>query len=49
VTFTFLAVNGVAITADEDATIRFLIRLYDRNALAFDKLDAWLRKNTNKQ
>lgn len=49
VTFTFLAVNGVIITADEDATIRFLIPLYDRNALAFDKLDAWLRKNTKAQ
>jgi death-on-curing protein len=46
VTFTFLAVNGVTITADEDATIRFLVPLYDRNALAFDKLEKWLRKNT---
>lgn len=49
VTFTFLAVNGVTITADEDATIRFLIPLYDRNALEFDKLDKWLRKNTKAQ
>jgi len=49
VTFTFLAVNGVTITADEDATIRFLIPLYDRNALEFDKLDKWLRKNTKTQ
>lgn len=49
VTFTFLAVNGVSITADEDATIRFLVPLYDRSTLAFDKLDAWLRKNTKAQ
>lgn len=49
VTFTFLAVNGVTITADEDATIRFLVPLYDRSTLAFDKLDAWLRKNTKAQ
>jgi death-on-curing protein len=49
VTYTFLAVNGVTITAGEDATIRFLISLYDRNALALDKLDAWLRKNTKAQ
>lgn len=49
ITFTFLAVNGVTITADEDATVRFLIPLYDRNAFAFDKLDAWLRKNTKAQ
>lgn len=46
VTYTFLAVNGLAITADEDALIKFLIPLYSRNALAFDKLETWLRKNT---
>jgi len=49
VTCTFLAVNGLALTADEDRVIRFLLPLYDRNAVAFDKLEAWLRKNTVKQ
>jgi death on curing protein len=49
VTYTFLAVNGLALTADENQVIRFLLPLYDRNAIAFDKLDAWLRKNTAKQ
>ena len=49
VTFTFLAVNGVIITATEDATIRFLVPLYDRNAVEYDKLDKWLRKNTREQ
>lgn len=49
VTFTFLAVNGVTITATEDATIRFLVPLYDRNAVEYDKLDKWLRKNTRAQ
>ena len=49
VTFTFLAVNGVTITATEDATIRFLVPLYDRNAVEYDKLDKWLRKNTREQ
>lgn len=49
VTFTFLAVNGVSITAAEDAIIRFLVPLYDRSTIAFDKLDAWLRKNTKAQ
>jgi death-on-curing protein len=46
VTYTFLAVNGIAITADEDAVIKFLIPLYSRNALTFDKLEQWLRKNS---
>ncbi|MBI1385427.1 MAG: type II toxin-antitoxin system death-on-curing family toxin [Rhizobiales bacterium] len=49
VMFTFLAVNGIAITADEDATIRFLVPLYDSNGLTFDRLDAWLRKNAKAQ
>jgi len=49
VTFTFLAVNGVTITATEDATIRFLVPLYDRNAIEYEKLDKWLRKNTRAQ
>lgn len=46
VTYTFLAINGVPIAADENAVIKFLVPLYDRHALQFDKLDAWLRKNT---
>jgi death on curing protein len=49
VTFTFLAVNGMTITANEDAVIRFLMPLYDRNALEFDKIEAWLRKNAKAQ
>jgi len=49
VTFTFLAVNGVTITAGEDATIRFLVPLYDRKAIEYEKLDKWLRKNTKAQ
>jgi death-on-curing protein len=48
VMFTFLAVNGVDILADEDALIGFLTPLYDRNALSFETLDHWLRSNTKK-
>src|SRR5688572_1322432 len=40
VTFTFLAVNGVTLTADEDATIKFVLPLYERGAFRFDKLEA---------
>jgi len=46
VMFTFLAVNGVTIMADEDAVMAFLLPLYDRSAVSFDKLDHWLRANT---
>ena len=45
-TFTFLAINGVELTADADEGWAFLSRLYDRNALSFDALDAWLRDHT---
>lgn len=49
VTFTFLAVNDVTITADEDALIRFLLPLYERGAVEFTRLESWLRKNTARQ
>ena len=44
--FTFLAINGVELTADADEGWAFLSHLYDRNALSFDALDAWLRDHT---
>jgi death on curing protein len=49
VTFTFLAVNDMTVTADEDAVMKFLLPLYDRNALEFDRLEARLRKNATRQ
>ena len=45
-TFTFLAINGVELTASADEAWTFLSRLYDRSELTFDALDAWLRDNT---
>jgi death on curing protein len=42
---TLLAVNGVTLAADEDATIAFALPLYRRGAFRFEKLEAWLRKN----
>ena len=45
-TFTFLAVNGLELTAGADEAWSFLSRLYDRNEFAFDALDAWLREHT---
>lgn len=44
--YTFLAINGVTLTAEAAATEAFLIDLYERQAFAFDKLEAWLRANT---
>lgn len=44
--YTFLAINGVTLTADADETWRFLSELYERHAIAFDALEAWLRANT---
>jgi death-on-curing protein len=46
VAFTFLAVNNVTITADEQAVMKFLLPLYARSSVSFGNLDAWLRKNT---
>lgn len=46
VTYTFLMLNGFAITADDDRLIRFLVPLYDRGGVAFTALEKWLHKNT---
>ena len=45
-TFTFLAINGVELTAGADEAWTFLSGLYDRNEFTFDALDEWLRENT---
>ena len=45
-TFTFLAINGVNLTAEADEAWASLSCLYDRNEFAFDALDAWLRNHT---
>jgi death-on-curing protein len=46
VAFTFLAINGTSLTADEDAVMAFLLPLYESNTLSFDLLETWLRANT---
>lgn len=48
VTYTFLMLNGFAITADDDKLTRFLIPLYDRSGVTFAALEKWLRKNTRR-
>jgi death-on-curing protein len=43
--YTFLAINGISITADASSTGIFLCDLYDSNLLTFDRLVPWLRNN----
>ena len=43
---TFLAINGVEITATSEETIAFLVPLYDGHAISHARLEAWLRENT---
>jgi death on curing protein len=43
VTYTFLAISGVRITADAGATHDFISCLYAANEFPFAKLAAWLR------
>jgi death-on-curing protein len=45
VTYTFLAINGARITADADATHRFIIGLLETGAFEFERLTPWLRDN----
>ncbi len=45
-TYTFLAINGVKITADADSLWEFLSHLYKTGYLRFESLDEWLRRNT---
>ena len=46
VPYTFLLLNGHALTAGEDKVIRFLLPRYAKSGFAFSTLEAWLRKNT---
>lgn len=46
VTHAFLMINGTELTADSAQVEEFLLGLYRDNALTFDALDAWLRRNT---
>lgn len=43
---TFLAINGIEITADPAATYLFITGLYQTNSFAFPQLIAWLHTNS---
>ena len=44
-TYTFLVINGARLTASSRVTQQFVVTLYARNELTFDKLLPWLRKH----
>ena len=44
--YTFLAINGIEITADSESVYAFLMDLYENNHFRFEELDRWLRLNT---
>lgn len=46
VTYTFLAVNGLNITADAEKTFDFIDELHRSQSFGFASLEAWLRANT---
>ena len=48
-TYTFLAINGLYLTADADETYVFVANLYKTNQFKFDKLVFWLRAHVKKR
>ncbi len=46
VMFAFLAINGIALTADAEEAWAFMSRLYDMSEFRFEALDVWLRGHT---
>ena len=46
VTFTFLAMNGLRISSEPEATYAFIMGLHDAGNFEFGRLADWLRENT---
>ncbi len=44
--YTFLAINGVQLIGEADASYEFIFNLYETNTLSFEALESWLLKNT---
>ena len=44
-TYTFLAVNGLRLTAEAEETYVFVTALYEANQFCFDNLVPWLRSH----
>lgn len=48
-TYTFLAINGVRLTAGAQETYNFVAGLYETNQFSFDKLVSWLRNHVTQE
>jgi death-on-curing protein len=44
-TYTFLAINGMRVTANAEAAYDFIAGLYEANDFTFENLATWLRAN----
>jgi death on curing protein len=44
--YTFLAINGLRLTAGAEPAIAFVTGLYEANQFSFEKLVPWLRENS---
>ena len=44
--YTFLAINGLRLTAGAEQTCAFVIALYEANQFSFERLVPWLRENS---
>ena len=44
--YTYLAINGLDITATDDEAQDFILQLYETSSVTFDNLRAWLGENT---
>ena len=44
-TYTFLAINGVRLTASPEEAYAFISGLYEAGTFRFDRLAPWLRRN----
>ena len=45
-TYTFLAINGIRLTADAEETYQFILVLHEAGTFRFENLVPWLRTNT---
>src|ERR1700683_1705058 len=43
--YTFLAINGLRLTASAEETCVFVVTLYEANRFSFEKIVPWLREN----
>ena len=45
----FLGMNGLVLTARQDDAVDFILGLYETGEFRFEKLEPWLRANTDKR